>query len=119
MVAVLGLAAGVAVDIVVALILLPHMPDDWDLTGNYFTLTVPLAQFIVLVPALMLGAMFGVFRWPRLVLFWLLGVGVSVGMLVALNNPVGDIMRYQVSFTLWVMLAAALVWWLGRGGRRQ
>lgn len=104
-----AMAAAVAVDLVAVGVLFRYLPASWDLTGNYFTLTVPLASALVVLPVLGVGALLGLDRLPKLVTFYLVMVATTSAMMTALSNPPWDIARYVLWTTCWWAVAVLAI----------
>ncbi len=98
-------AAAIAVDVVAVGVLFRYLPGNWDLTGNYFTLTVPVASALVILPVLGAGAFLGLNQFSRLLVFYLVMVATTVTMLANLSNPPWDIARYVLWITWWWAVA--------------
>lgn len=106
---VVAMLASVAVDAVAVGVLFRYLPPAWDLTGHYFTLTVPLASALVVLPVLGIGSFLGLGRLPKLVTFYVVMAATTTAMLASLSNPPWDIARYLMWITCWWVLAVAAV----------
>ena len=113
---ILGLAHGLLEDLLFVSILVPYLPPSWDLTGDaFFIFTVPLAQ-------LMAFGITGTIGWflldlrhtPRLITFWACWSVTRTAFLLAVYNPIQDIMIYLLWIALWCVLYGLLARFVGR-----
>ena len=113
----LGLAHGLLEDLIFIGLLVPYLPESWDVTGNsFFIFTVPLAQLIAF-------GITGTLGWflldlpytPRLITFWICWILARTAFLLAVYNPLEDVAIYLAWITLWCLL----YWLLGRSAGRH